>query len=246
MAQAGKRRRPARIDPEYRRLAIDIAIQAGLGRFFAAKFRSGVLYRIYEQTGDQGALEECLKRYRAARDIWAEMANRAKGVYVADITVGENRQLRGHWLDRLPAIDADIAAVAAKLPTAKSGSPRDRVLPAIQAALGNPRRAVSSCKHVPPSRFRAGQPLDLELSPGREVTSVMLHYRHVSQAERYESAAMVARGGIYRATIPASYTASEYPLEYYFELRQGPAVAWLHPGFPADLAGQPYYVVRRA
>ena len=40
--------------PEYRRMAIDVAIEAGLGRFFAAKFRSGVLYRIYEQTGDRG------------------------------------------------------------------------------------------------------------------------------------------------------------------------------------------------
>jgi len=39
--------------PEYRRLTIDVAIEAGLGRFFGAKFRSGVLYRIYEQTGDR-------------------------------------------------------------------------------------------------------------------------------------------------------------------------------------------------
>ena len=32
-------------------MAIDVAIQAGLGRFFGAKFRSGVLYRIHERTG---------------------------------------------------------------------------------------------------------------------------------------------------------------------------------------------------
>jgi hypothetical protein len=38
-----------------------------------------------------------------------------KGVYVADITVGETRVLRGHWADRLADIDADIAAIAAKL-----------------------------------------------------------------------------------------------------------------------------------
>ena len=42
---------PAKDRPEYRRLAIDIELQAALGRFFGAKFRAGVLYRIYEQTG---------------------------------------------------------------------------------------------------------------------------------------------------------------------------------------------------
>ena len=36
--------------PEYRRMAADVTIQAGLGRFFGAKFRSAALYRIYEQT----------------------------------------------------------------------------------------------------------------------------------------------------------------------------------------------------
>ena len=35
-----------------------------------------------------------------------------KGGLVADITVGEHRQLRGHWMDRLPAIDADIELMA--------------------------------------------------------------------------------------------------------------------------------------
>lgn len=53
---------------EYRRLTIDVAIQAGLGRFFGAKFRSGVLYRLHERTGDRDALEQSLKQYRVARD----------------------------------------------------------------------------------------------------------------------------------------------------------------------------------
>ena len=35
--------------PEYRRLAIDIAVAADLGRFFAAKFRAGVLYRLFDR-----------------------------------------------------------------------------------------------------------------------------------------------------------------------------------------------------
>src|SRR5262249_50721422 len=87
---------------EYRRFAVDISIQSGLGRFFGAKFRSGVLYRIFEKTGDRAALEASLQQYRIARAAWVEIANRGKGVYLSDITVGEHPQLRGHWLDRLP------------------------------------------------------------------------------------------------------------------------------------------------
>ena len=165
---AGRDRAEYRRIPEYQRLTIDVAIQAGLGRFFGAKFRSGVLYRLYERTGDRGALEQSLKQYRVARDAWAALAERARNVYVADITVGENRQLRGHWLDRLPAIDADIAAVAGKLDQAKpAGDDGGRLASAIQEALGRPRRAPLACRHTPPANFRPGQPLAIELAvPG--------------------------------------------------------------------------------
>ena len=122
--------------PEYRRMAIDIELQSALGRFFGAKFRAGVLYRIHEQTGSRAALEACLERYRAAREIWAALANRAKGVYVPDITVGELRQLRGHWLERLPDIDKDIALVADRLGQASSTEPT----PGIQSAIARGAR----------------------------------------------------------------------------------------------------------
>jgi len=228
--------------PECRRLTIDVAIEAGLGRFFGAKFRSGVLYRVYEQTGDRAALEESLKAYRAARAAWAELANRARSVYVSDITVGENPQLRGHWLDRTPAIDRDIADISKRLEQTKSGRVSAEV---IQEALGRPRRVSLSCRHTPPEKFRPGQPLKIELAVEKPV-SVRLYYRHVNQAERWESVEMQALDGRYSATLAGSYTDSNYPLQYYFELKQGPAIASLYPGFVADLTNQPYFVVRRA
>jgi hypothetical protein len=242
LARAGT----AKDTPEYRRAMVDIVIQAGLGRFFGAKFRSAVLYRIYERTGNRTALEEALKAYRAARASWAELANRAKGVYVSDITVGEHPQLRGHWMDRLPAIDADIALMANQPDRVQSlhGS-QARAEFAIKAALGTPRRDSVACEHRPAEKFRPGQPLNIELSAAKPV-SARLYYRHITQAERFESAEMRLSEGLYRATIPPAYTSSPYPLEYYFELRQGPESAWLYPGFRADLTGQPYFVVRRA
>jgi hypothetical protein len=236
---------PGRDRAGYRRVSIDIAIQAGLGRFFAAKFRSGALYRIYEQTGDRHSLEESLKAYRKARTAWAELANRAKGVYVADITVGEHRQLRGHWLDRLPAINKDIEAMAEKLQDAKPGEPNAHIAAAIEQALGRPVRAARACRHTPPAGFRPGHALEVELSLENTSGSVRLLYRHVDQAERFESKEMDAHNNRFRATIPGTYTDSSYPLQYYFEVREAPETATLYPGFAPELNNQPYFVLRR-
>jgi hypothetical protein len=230
--------------PEYRRLAIDIELQTALGRFFGAKFRAGVLYRIHEQTGSRAALEACLERYRAARELWASLANRAKSVYVPDITVGELRQLRGHWIDRLPDIDQDIALVAASLEQTSGAEPAPAVKSAIAEALSRPVREAISCTHTVPPRFQPGQPVELEIAPSAKLAAVRLYYRHVTQAERYESVEMTAAGSRWRAAIPGAYTAGTYPIEYYFELRESPRKATLYPGFAADRANQPYFVIR--
>jgi hypothetical protein len=240
-AQAAGRDRP-----EFRRLSIDIALQCGLGRFFGAKFRSGVLYRIYTATGDRTALESAVKAYRSARASWTEVAARAKPVYMSDITVGEHPQLRGHWLDRLPAMDRDIAAMAEKLSQASNGAPNAKAAGAIREALGRPQRPTVQCRHTPPARFQAGRPLEIELALEKKPVSVRLYYRHVNQAERYEVVGMELAGARHRATIPGAYTETEYPLEYYFEVRLAPGSAILHPGLGADLTQQPYFVVRRA
>lgn len=227
-----------------RRADIDVAIQAGLGRFFAAKFRAGVLYGIHERTEDRAALEEAVKFYRTARDAWAGFAEQAKGVYVADITVGEHPWLHGHWLDRLPAIDADIALLEKRLPAAKvTGDPK--VKAAIAEATGRPQRTSVAIKHSAPVSFQRKEPLALAITSSL-LSSARLFYRHVNQAERWQSAVMDRKGPMFVAVIPAAYTDSPYPLQYYFELKSAPNRAWLHPGFPKDLAGQPYYVVRGA
>ncbi|MDB5245934.1 MAG: hypothetical protein JWQ40_328 [Segetibacter sp.] len=233
--------------PEFRRMAIDVSMQVLLGRFFGAKFRSGVLYALYEQSGNRAALQESLKAYKRARGYFAELANNAKDVYKPDITVGERPHLRGHWLDRLPAMDEDISYMAKKLDEAKSNdlSKQELVNTAVQEALGRPKRLLANCTHSKPEKFSNNQPLILELSAQKMPRSVKLFYRHVNQGERYQSAEMQVSGKSYRATIPAAYTNTKYPLEYYFELQEAPASASLYPGFNPDLTNQPYFVVRQ-
>jgi hypothetical protein len=233
--------------PEFRRLAIDVAIQNGLGRFYAGKLRSAVLFSIFEQTGDRSALEEALKAYKGARGSWSELANRAKGVYVDDVTFGFARHLRGHWLDRLPAIDQDIADMEARLVQAKPASDPELVRRAIREAMSTARRPSVRCEHKPALRFKAGQPLLVELTvPDSARVSARLHYRHTDQAEKWLVEEMQAQSGRFTAAIPGEYTGSPYPLEYYFEIRSGVNAATLYPGLAPDFSKQPYFAVRRA
>jgi hypothetical protein len=231
--------------PEYRRLTIDIAVTADLGRFFGAKFRAGVLYCIFEQTGDRGALEQALKSYRAAREAWAAAAARTTGVYMADITVGELHQLRGHWADRLADIDADIAAIASKLDSARPAQPGGPAARAIAEVLSPPHRPPVAGRHTPRSPFQAGRAVAVEFTAEKDYASVQLYYRHVNQAERWQSKAMQSNGRMWRASIPSEYTQGPYPLQYYFELKETPDSALLYPGFGNELTGQPYFVIRK-
>jgi hypothetical protein len=240
--------------PAFRRLAVDVTIQSGLGWFFAAKLRAGVLYAIYDRTGEPQALQEALNAYHTARAIWAKVAAEAQGVYVRDITFGLENQLRGHWQDRLAALDQDIAdmekRVQARPAEGQANAPAPaQVAQAIQTVLGPVQRPLLPLVHMVPPLFVAGQPVPVELAllgqPSSPV-AVRLCYRRVDQAQPYQSAEMLPQERRYRATIPGEYTNTPYPLEYYFELRNEEGQAWLFPGFDATLMNQPYFVVRQA
>ncbi len=235
---------PSRNDPDFRRVEEDVRIQIGLGQFYAAKLRAGVLFDIYRRTGNQKAHQESVQAYRRARATWAAFAERARGVYVPDITYGETPVRRGHWADRLPAIDQDLAALEAARFDPGS-EPTDQILRAISQATGRPSRASSKCAHNPPRGFQPGKPVPLALAVhDAQPAAITLHYRQVNQAERWQSVAMDHDGRSFKATIPGTYTQSPFALQYYFELHAGPA-ATLYPGFNDLFANQPYFVLAR-
>lgn len=241
---AAEAKAPNTQTPEHRRMAVDVLLQIGLGEFYAARFRSGVLFAIYERTQDGRALVKSLELYKQSREIWAKLASVAKNVYLPDITVGEQSYQRGHWVDRLPAMDRDIAVVEAKLADVKQRSDA-KVTNAIAAALTKQRRRRLVAKHSPQVNFKPGTSLEVKLvTEGAD--GVRLHYRHVNQAERYTTVAMKRIGDAYSVDIPATYTDTEYPLEYFFEVRQAGGEAEFHPGFDETRTNQPYFVVRKS
>ena len=231
--------------PEFRRIAVDVDLLTAVGLFFARKLRAGVLYAIYERTGDGVALAEALKQYKAARSVWAGVAGRSKLEYAADLSAGDRYSVRGQWADRLPAMDEDIAAMEQKLGVARMVD-EPRVRTAIVEVLEPPERDEAECTHQAPATFRAKESMALEIGvPTHKVASVLMYYRHVNQAERFQSSEMEKRGDAWAATIPGAYTDSPYALQYYFEVRESRSKAWLYPGLGRELTNQPYFVVRR-
>jgi hypothetical protein len=240
---------------DFRRLANDITLQAGLGRFFAAKFRSGVLMALFHATADRPALIAAMEHNRAARAVWSELADQAKDTYRHDLTYGYDNNVRGHWLDRLPAMDQDIADME-KLLENLPGLLAGRIISAktaIREVLSPPPRPDASRLagfHTPPRSCTRGQAFAITASlagvkKAPKLAAVRLRYRHVNQAETWQQLIMNVSGANYHAEIPAGYTDSPFPLQYHFEIVPLTGTPELFPGLHPGWQGQPYFVVRQ-
>ncbi len=237
------------VEESFRRMAFDVEIQCGLGRFFAEKFRAGTLFAIYERTRCRPALDEALKAYRRARSAWAELAEEAAAVYQRDVTFGPEYFQRGHWQDRLAAIDEDIGEMEKQLnarqpDVSKENSPT--AARAIAVVLEKPREGRHPNLerfHAPPVSFRKGEPLQIQAGTIHKVRSVRLRFRHVNQGEVWQVSEMALNDNRHSTVIPADYTNSEFPLQYHFELHGKSGEAWFFPGLSPGWKGQPYFVV---
>jgi hypothetical protein len=238
-------------NPAFQRLAVDVEIQAGLGKFFAAKFRAGVLYAIFQRTNHAEALEKAIAANRAARMAWAEMARAANGIYRDDITFGPEYFQRGHWKDRLPAIDADIADMEKRRPDAVTGTnaimtrEERRAIELASGSIKTLRAPTFSVSHTEPPSFVRGKALAI-VARASNVSGARLRYRRVNQAEAWQMVEMTRAGRNFRAEIPATYTDSPFPLQYHFQIRDASGVVGLCPGLHPGWQGQPYFVVRQA
>jgi hypothetical protein len=232
-------------DPGTRRLAIDMHIQAALGRFFAAKLRAGVLYAIHERTGDRAALTAAVAKYRAAGTAWAEIVQAADRIYSADLSVSDRFSERGQWSDREIAIGEDIARVEKSVVPAVAN---ERTADAVARATATSEMVAVRCRHAPPPRFVPGQalPLTVNAPSADALRSIVCRYRHVNQAERFEQMPMTPASGAWQGAIPAFYTQSPYPLQYYFVVTPADGRESLYPGLGAEWLGTPYFVVSRA
>lgn len=231
-------------DPEFRRIEEDVLIQQGYARFFAQKLRAAVLWRIYEKSGNLPAAKKAIELYEEGINIWTTMAERAANIYHQDIAYG-SRHVGGHWKDRTPAFRKDVNQLKEQI--------KEKVVPenidinavasAIRYATTNPQRPSFQIAHTPAPRFVKGQPLDIAFeNADGQIERAVLHYRVVNHAQRWKTVELVKTGTTFAGAIPADYTDTRYPLQYYVEvLANGKAT--YHPALASHLSNQPYYVV---
>ncbi|TVY11023.1 hypothetical protein [Paenibacillus cremeus] len=241
----------AQADAEFRRWSVDIAVQAGIGHFFAHKLRAGVQYALFERLGHPELVQQALASYRTAHSAWERIVAVTKDVYRDDITFGYKPFMKGHWSDRLPGIVKDIEAMEQVYRNAiasDDGSAQKPFEETASASSASVKRERPAVMHESPEVFRRGEPVKVKVTvagPGAG-TQVTLLYRHANQAEAYQSVPMLHTdtSGHYSAVIPGAYTDSSFPIGYLFELSNESGDVWLAPGLAADLSNQPYYVLR--
>jgi hypothetical protein len=231
---------------ELRRVFVDATVQIELGRFFAEELRTACLYALFERTRDQRLLASAVERYDRAREVWTRIVGVTRGVYVDDLTYGPEWYQRGHWADRLDALERDRAAMASlKAPEPLAGADAERNRAWERAVLTPGERPRPAFRHAVPEAFERARPLAIGLEMSG-VEAVRLRYRHTNQAEPWQIEAMAREGSAWRGIIPAGYTDSVFPLQYYFELVLAtPAAVVLCPGFDASWTNTPYWVVRQ-
>jgi hypothetical protein len=240
-----------RSEAAYRRFAIDVQIQIGLGRFFGKKMRAALLYALFERTGAPSLGLAALNNYREARHIWAEFADLAGTAYVSDLTYGIDWFQRGNWADRLGAIDLDLLAMEKHVPPTPTspGLSADTIAELLKLVEGRPLpRPTPNVALAAPPPFRRGQPVTVTLARTNNPPpqGARLYYRHTNQAEAWRTLDMALdAAGSFSATIPGEYTDSSYALIYYFELDRG-ARPVMYPGFNSVLGNEPYFVLRQA
>jgi hypothetical protein len=224
--------------PTFRRLEVDVAVQAGLGHFFAGKFRAGLAHALYERTRNPRYLADALTAYQAARAAWVQIVDTTEHIYRADLTFGHMLTEHGHWKDRLPAIDADLASIQQRYESLPDKSAGD----AIPDIARDNRPALT---HTAPAPFTRGDELPITAAASDFDGEIVLHYRHLNQGEDYQLISMTRSGDQHTATIRGAYTDSAYPVSYYFTLHASNGDAWIVPGLDRSLANQPYHVIRQ-
>jgi hypothetical protein len=226
--------------PAVQRMLLDVAICGGIARFFAEKLRASVWAELFIATNVSSLIEPAIDHARRSVMAWEEIAAMSRDLYHDDLTYGPQSWLRGSWHSRLPEMQAEIL----DLESLRGGGKHETVpaTPEVDAAIAairdrKPVRGEALQIQAEP-RFNAGEPFVVRLAE-TAATDPVLHYRHVNQAERWQTLPMRRDGNGFFAEVPGEYTRSDFHLQYFVSLsRDGTQI--LAPGLRDNLSNEPY------
>jgi hypothetical protein len=228
--------------PQVRRTVIDLEVLTGLGRHYVERYRAAVDREVAVRRGDPELMRSAVAHAERSREVWLEIIEAVDGVYQDNLEFGAEAAEYGHWRDRLPVMEDDLRALRRELEQLEGAAP-DGPAPEHRGR----RSAIPvGLRHTAPNGYERGEALTIavELADAPEVEEVVLHYRHVNQAEKFRTASASVADGRAEAVIDGDYTSSDYSIMYYLELGLRGGERLLYPGFDATLSNQPYLVVQ--
>jgi hypothetical protein len=238
LAEIGKH--VLRDNPQAQRTIIDLQILVQLGQFFAAKFRAAVEYAFFRRTGSASYLQESVRLLKDAHDAYASIPALAIGIYQEDIAFGVGLSDRGSWSDRIMMMREDLHLLTMELTKAQNGS---HVEPPSHAEHRMVRRAAEA-SFAPCLTFERGDPLTVVLNVSDpSITGAVLRYRHVNQAEDFETVLMERADEQLLGVIPGAYTTSSYPIMFFAEVHRDNEPPVFVPALNETFSNQPYVVV---
>ena len=235
LAEAASIRPDGEDGPQRRRIAVDVAILAELGRMQARRLRGGVQFELFQRTGDAGRLAAALQHLEASRAALAAVVRQADGVYFRDLGFGDRPTERGHWRDRLEQLDVELAELRA-LRTDESGAP-----------AADPTTVDARISGISLSETRHDESGDFQLHVHGlpDGGDVVFHVRPLNQGAEWETARATSSHGVVSLVVPAE-TSATYPLQWYATLQLPGRPPVNHPELGDDLSGRPYRVVAAA
>ena len=227
-------------DAKTRRLVADAGIQAGLGRFFAAKFRASMFVERYNLDGHPADLRAAARHAVVARDRWAAVAKLGSTVYADDIGYGRPARLSGSWATRLPEVVRNAEALVERA----AGSSDDGDAPRVFLAPRDLSR-TPSYRIMAPATYPIGNSAEISIdAPG--ASEALLHVRQVNHAETFSTRQINrSNGTTFTTQLQGVDTSGVFDLIYFISARIH-GVLWLLPGFGADLSARPYVLVQGA
>jgi hypothetical protein len=190
----------------------DCRILSALARYYAARLSAAVSYDVFKLNGSLAAFDAAAADERRAIAAWGSIVTAAGDVYAPSLPFGARPFFPRHWSEELTKLKSDFDTWLASRPAAdRPGArfppaPLDVAMPSVtvdRPAAAEPGRDLAVTVHV----------------SGAPIRSITLRFRHVTQYEDYQSAAMTAgRGGVFTAAIPGAFVTRDRDVMYFVEV----------------------------
>jgi len=225
---------------ELRSTLTDLKILAGLARYHSWRLLAGVNYNLYKETFDLASFDEAIANERKAVEAWSQMVDAAGDVYSENLAFGAHAVgFSRHWKEEYQLLRRDFDQLLAER---QKAVPSDAVLVHLPLRTAAAQPPSVKLMPAPVARPLHGLDISVKVTAPAGLKWVRLRYRHVTQYEDYQTAAMAfhPETEVYTGNIPASFVDAKWDLMYFIEAVGKDGAGRMYPDLET---GTPYVVV---